>query len=388
MPRFDDPLYYGREQSLIKHVILEKYLQRFAIIVGKHWDEISYIDCFSGPWNSRSEDLSDASFAIALKQLETAQDVVHKSYNKTLSVRCLFLEKDKDAFAHLQQFAADVSNERGAIVKALNKNFEAAVPDILRFIQHGRMKTFPFIFIDPTGWTGFAMPVIAPLLQLRPNEVLVNFMTSFVLRFIEADNPQIEAGFEKLFGARDFRTNLSELRGSRREDAVVIAYAEKLAEVGNFPYFSITIVPHPEKDRTHFHLIYATRHPKGIEVFKEAENAVVTGLKELRANVKLRKKETATGQSDLFGADENSEASYIDGLKSRYATYSKEALLELLGSKGEVSYDIVYATVMRYPLVNIEDLRAWLSEYTTIHGLSNKERVPKLGHNHVVSLKH
>jgi len=30
-------LYEGREQTLVKHLILSKYLERFAIIIGFNW---------------------------------------------------------------------------------------------------------------------------------------------------------------------------------------------------------------------------------------------------------------------------------------------------------------------------------------------------------------
>jgi three-Cys-motif partner protein len=63
----DSDLYAGREQTLVKHFILREYLQRFAIIVGHHCNTITYVDCFSGPWNVRSDDLSDSSFSIALQ---------------------------------------------------------------------------------------------------------------------------------------------------------------------------------------------------------------------------------------------------------------------------------------------------------------------------------
>jgi three-Cys-motif partner protein len=45
--------YDGREQSLVKHFILEKYLQRFAHIIGSWANTITYIDCFSGPWKPK-----------------------------------------------------------------------------------------------------------------------------------------------------------------------------------------------------------------------------------------------------------------------------------------------------------------------------------------------
>ena len=62
-----EELYDGREQTLVKHHILEKYLERFARIIGFTWDTITYVDCFSGPWNVQSDRFDDSSFSIALR---------------------------------------------------------------------------------------------------------------------------------------------------------------------------------------------------------------------------------------------------------------------------------------------------------------------------------
>ncbi|MBI2497839.1 MAG: hypothetical protein HYV75_08010, partial [Opitutae bacterium] len=100
----DDPRYFGREQSLIKHVILEKYLERFAIIVGKGYDGIVYVDGFSGPWNVQSENLDDSSFSIALGQLRKARLAVRETFGRELQIKCIFLEKEAAPFARLKDF--------------------------------------------------------------------------------------------------------------------------------------------------------------------------------------------------------------------------------------------------------------------------------------------
>ncbi|GJQ40458.1 MAG: hypothetical protein JETCAE02_28700 [Anaerolineaceae bacterium] len=72
-------LYADREQTLVKHFILEHYLERFAHIVGSAWDAITYVDCFAGPWNARSEHLEDSSFALGCVacRAETARPQAH-----------------------------------------------------------------------------------------------------------------------------------------------------------------------------------------------------------------------------------------------------------------------------------------------------------------------
>ena len=94
-------LYIGREQSLVKHRILQKYLQRFALIIGFKWDTITYVDCFSGPWNVQSDDLRDSSFSIALAELQSAR-AQHGIRGKSVKLRCLFLEESPTAYAKLK----------------------------------------------------------------------------------------------------------------------------------------------------------------------------------------------------------------------------------------------------------------------------------------------
>jgi three-Cys-motif partner protein len=200
-------LYEGRDQTKVKHFILREYLERFALIVGSFAKSITYIDCFSGPWNLRSQDFRDSSFAIAIDQLKRAKATLSEN-GKDLSLRCMFLEKDAEAFARLETFISQVEDVE---IRTKNDKLEGSIPDILSFVRDGGRGTFPFIFIDPTGWTGFAMDLIAPLLKLRPGEVLINFMTDYVRRFIDHPDQETRKSFADLFGTGDFKNQLQGL---------------------------------------------------------------------------------------------------------------------------------------------------------------------------------
>src|SRR5437870_3768982 len=101
--------YDGREQTLVKHKILELYLQRFALIVGSVWDALTYVDCFAGPWNSQSENFDDSSFSIALRKLREAREE-HEKRGRSIKLRCLFLERDPAAYHKLRQFASNITD--------------------------------------------------------------------------------------------------------------------------------------------------------------------------------------------------------------------------------------------------------------------------------------
>ena len=377
-------LYAGREQTLVKHIILKNYLERFAIIVGSHWDTLTYVDCFSGPWKVKSEKFEDSSFAIAIEQLRGAREVHKKQTGKTLKLRCFFLEKTPSAYAKLKQFA---DQQDDVVIETKNKTLENAIQDILWFVQDGGPTSFHFLFIDPTGWSGFAMETIAPLLRLNNGEVLINFMIEYIRRFIEWPQKQNQDSFVRLFGSGQFKDILKGLEEKDREDAIVTAYRESVKRVGLFAYTSSAIVLHPTKDRTHFRLIYATRGPKGIEVFKDAEKKAMSVMEKTRGQAQKRGREERTGQTELaFAGVTLDPSAYFQALRERYTSCAKAKVLDLIQSKKRLPYDKAWSEAMTFPLTWENDLKEWLRDLESIGrleftGLKDTQRVPQRGKN-------
>jgi three-Cys-motif partner protein len=378
-------LYTGREQTFIKHFILRNYLERFAIVVGSHWNTLTYIDCFSGPWKVRSDKFEDSSFAIALEQLRKAREVHREQTGRTLRLRCFFLEKTPSAYKRLKHFTDQIDD---VVIETKNKKLENAIQDILNFVQEGSSNSFPFIFIDPTGWTGFAMETITPLLQLNPAEVLINFMTEHIRRFIESPQKQTQSSFVKLFGSSEFKDKLMGLEEKDREDALVTAYIDGVRRVGSFAYMSSAIVLHPTKDRTHFHLIYATRDPKGIEVFKDAEKKAMPVMERTRDEAQKRGRVERTGQTEFaFGSMTTPGPSlYFRSLRERYTSRARTTILNLIQSKKRLPYDKAWAEAVRFPLTWENDLKGWLRDLEStgrlqFTGMKATQRVPQRGQN-------
>ena len=133
----DESLYAGREQTLVKHRILQRYLQRFARIIGSWSDSITYIDCFAGPWMSRSDSLEDASFAIAVNELRAARDDLARQNpgRPPVKLRCFFLEKDKTAFERLCEYVDQISDIE---IDKVNKEFEDSIDAIGKFVRSSK----------------------------------------------------------------------------------------------------------------------------------------------------------------------------------------------------------------------------------------------------------
>jgi len=385
----DTDLYTGREQTLVKHFILRHYLARFAIIVGHRWDTITYVDCFSGPWNVQSDDFHDSSFAIALEQLRKARDIHKSRTRRTLKLRCVFLETNRSAFAKLKQFVSGITDVE---IELQNKALEDAVPFILKFVKNGGSRAFPFIFIDPTGWTGFEMAAITPLLRLNPGEVLINFMTSHIRRFIASPERMTQDSFVRLFGSQDFRAKIKGLSEGLREEAAVNEYIENVKRTGNYSHTSSAIVLHPEINRTAFHLIYATRDATGIEVFKEAEKQAMLIMEKVRGEAQKRAREDRTGQGELFGGEVLHDPAYYTSLRSRYLVKAKEMVLHCVQSKHHVTYDEIWSLALSVPLTWEADLKVWIRDWARkglleIKGMTAGQRVPQRGKNIILMWK-
>ncbi len=372
--------YDGREQSWVKHQILRRYLERFAYIIGSYRDSITYVDCFSGPWQSHSEEHVDTSFAIAIHELRKARDGL-KAKSREVDLRCCFIEEDNAAFEKLREFA--MSN--GDIeIKTHHGKLEDSIDEIVSFVGQSKRKTFPFVFVDPKGWTGFALDVIKPLLQLRPGEVLINFMTEHIRRFIDWSDESNQQSFVRLFGDESFRQELSGLSGLDRDEACVEQYMKTVQQSGSFSFASCAVVLKSETDRSHFHLVYLTRDAKGVEVFKEAEKKSMKDMEAVRAEAQQKRRVGKSGQKELFSASESHDPTYFDNLRDRYCSRARKDLESLLRDKRMVSYDDAWAMALRKPLVWESDLKDWIKDWkqqgmVSLDGLATGKRSPKYG---------
>ena len=383
----DEQIYWGREQTGVKHVILQRYLLRLAVIVGGTWaDTITYIDCFSGPWENNAADYSDTSFGIAIQELKKAKLELNKR-DKQPRFRCLFLEKDKNAFAKLEAFC---KNESQVEAKAQNSLLENAVPEILKFHQRGGQKNFSFTFIDPTGWTGIEMDVIRPLLKQMPGEVLINYMTSFIRRFIESNDQSLAPSFDRLYGDANFRAKLQSIPKGERDDVMVEEYVRRIKSEGEFQFVCYTPIFQPKTNDIHFHLIYCTRHGKGLEVFKKEEREAVKMMEQARAEAQQRNRESG-GARELFPPKEMHDTSFYDSLRIKYLSKAQSRIRTLLSSKQPVDYDRLWEAALTTPLVWVQDLDQFLLELKKdgklkFIGLGEREKFPKHGKGVLVQL--
>lgn len=371
----DVDYYKGREQTYAKHFFLERYLERVAYNIGSFAGRFVYVDGFSGPWRSEGDDYQDTSFFIALDQLRKVKDSLHER-GRSFEFRVALVEKNATAYRELAEAVSKISD-----VDILPLKGEFA--DNIQAIQDFAGNDFMLTFIDPTGWTGFGLNVITPLLQRRPGEVIINFMFNHINRFIDGDREDLSAGFDHLFGSPEWREVLAS--EYRREPRLIDFYCAQIRKHGQFEYVTSTRILTPLKERTYFYLVYGTRHPKGLVEFRVAERKLVGEQDNARLAAKLQHKEQRTGQTDMFAGTSTSGSLTFGDEKKVRRKEARERLLQILHSATRVSYDAALGHVLELPLIwesDLKDLILQLRDESVlvIENMKARQQRPQSGH--------
>jgi len=293
-------LYRGREQARFKHELLEAYLERLFMIVGQHQRTVCYVDCFAGPWQSKGDDLEDTSIAVSLKIIRKCRDGL-RAMGRDVSFKALFVEKDPTAYAKLAAYLNGRKDE-SVHISSLKGEFAVLRREILSFCGND---SFTFFFIDPTGWKdAVELSTLDPLLRRANSEFLINFMYDFLLRTHTQDT--FAEDMLRIFGEVPDTKGMT---AEAREEYLVRRYRENLKTVvparGGKPRTACVKVKKVLKDRTLYHLVYLTRHPKGVIEFMAASDGLDLVQKRLRALAKQETQVEANGQLFLIGADES-----------------------------------------------------------------------------------
>ncbi len=284
--------YGGREQAFVKHTFLDKYLPALIGKVCSRYDEFVYVDGFAGPWKSAAgESFDDTSFGIALNHM-TAQRLLYLSKGRDVKMRAFLVEKDQRAFAQLQQATTRFSKIE---ITPLNGMIENHAAEIASSIP---TQAFSFTLIDPKGFPEIG--AIMPLLKRQNAEALVNFMFDFANRFAETELiPKLEAWLSAL-GSADWRDQVKSLSPAERERKLERLAAEALQVTGTYKYAPVISVDKVHQDRTLYKLIFLSRHPKGLEVFRDSEAKALGAQAAARSAAKAKKKADSSAIGDLF----------------------------------------------------------------------------------------
>lgn len=193
--------YRGREQTWIKHKFLEEYMLAWAHKLGSTGRFIKdpklwFVDCFSGPWRSENENNEDTSIHIGLEALRTATNS-WRHLGATLKTGAIFVEKHPSAFQNLKHYLAQYQGqtEIHAFAGEFGKNISR--------IQQTLKRDSALLFVDPTGWKGAAMNLIAPLAAHKRRDLLVNVMVHHINRWKDDPRAFLRQQLRDFFGMQN-----------------------------------------------------------------------------------------------------------------------------------------------------------------------------------------
>ncbi|WP_373714589.1 three-Cys-motif partner protein TcmP [Roseateles sp.] len=296
--------YDGREQALIKHRLLEDYLEKLFLIIGmgtrsEGSAELCYVDCFAGPWGDSSEDMKSTSIAISLNTLDTCRQKL-ASLRRFVKIKALYIEKNPASFQRLKGYLAD-HTPRGIRSHCFPGDFVALRQEILDWVGSD---AFTFFFIDPKGYTPIAVPILAPLIRRPRSEFLINLMYDHANRAMSMQG--MKSTMANVLG-KDL--DVTAMNPQQREHAFVHTYRESLKQCVPASNSRPSRAAHarimnPERDRAKYHLVYLTSHPLGVVKFMEISEGTDRVQSRVRAEKRDKKKTVDTGMDSLFSAEE------------------------------------------------------------------------------------
>jgi three-Cys-motif partner protein len=285
----------GREQTFFKHEVLRNYLRAWSQKLGSVSQtgrrvRLWYVDCFAGPWSSRTEDHADTSVAIGMNALEEALSTWSDAPTK-VEAGAIFVEANPTSATRLTEFLSGRPH-KGVAWKVLVGAFGSQVAAIQGMIGDDAA----FLFVDPTGWKGAGMQFVAPLAAGRWRDVLVNVMFHHINRWKDDPREFLRNQMRDLFGLGD-----ADLPSGLGEEQLMALYRSQLKDRAKLGFVADLAVPHPTIDRTFFRLVVGGHHAEVVRLFRQVEEKVVgRDAGSVRDKAKSRVRESRTGQTELL----------------------------------------------------------------------------------------
>lgn len=269
MPTDDSPMMPDREErqhlkrvSRIKHIILQKYLPPWAVILGSRYRQLAYFDCFAGP----------GEYELEGKPVEGSPVIAVKSaidFLRTRSGQSLVMYLVEDNPKQIERLEANLRQlqpyPRNLKVNFLGADSRSYIPNLLESL---RTLGPSFFLIDPYGHP-LPLPVINRILQRDRTEVFINLMWFRIN--MDLGNPLAEKRLNEFFGDESWRSErFMRLHGAEREKAFLKYVAARLACKFLLPFkIRYDVEDSQGGNRTKYYLLHASNHIKAVLLMKE-----------------------------------------------------------------------------------------------------------------------
>lgn len=271
----DDSKWGYPAHTKAKHEMLSRYLGGWYPILSTWNGRIVFLDGFAG--RGRYTDGSEGSPLIALRRL---LDHAFFPQMKHREFIYYFIEANRINAEQLSNALDELKREYcpwpgNVKIHVVNQPFDVTASSMIDTLREQKKSLAPtFAFIDPFGYSGLPMDLIADLLDYPRTEVFINFMVGHVQRFIEREKQ--ERVMRELFG-KDVAEILRDYdQASDRVDHLRQVYESQLQERAKFTYVQSFAMIN-KTGNISYYLVHGTRHIKGVKLMKNAMWAVDPG---------------------------------------------------------------------------------------------------------------
>jgi len=241
-----------------KHAVLRAYLNAWIPIMGQTQPRMVFIDGFAGPGRYRGGE--DGSPIIAMKAL-----IEHESKHRVKQMKFLFVENEPTRAALLTQRVDELRSHLppGSDAGIRTGMFSAEIDGILDSLEAANQRLAPaLMMVDPFGVSDVPLQTLARFLKGTSKELYISFMCESMQRFVDTEEfaPHLDA----MFGSPAWRESAG---AADRMERLHRLYEERLRAIGAKYVLRFSV---RSGGRHIYTLFFATKHPKGCDVMKQA----------------------------------------------------------------------------------------------------------------------
>ena len=265
------------EQTAIKHELLRAYIGPWMNILWQQQERVHvaphliYVDGFAGPgeyWTSEAR----------TAKVDGSPIIVGKAANSLISgqrkLDIITFDSDKRTVDHLAPLLKGINGTNQAW-EINHGDFSSGAKSLMDKLTVRMGRDYPtFFFIDPFGYSGFPMNLLAEILKHERTEAFITFMTYDIVRFM--DKPEEQDKMLGLFGTDDYRNHAAQCKTpEQRVNFITTLYRRQLlAEAKAKHVLGFRVNTPGQGQRARYFLFHASNNIKALKVMKEAMDRI------------------------------------------------------------------------------------------------------------------